>query len=183
VRGKAYNCTGLILQELREQLRLPSRDAAAAAQAARAALPGPMPLPAQPTHRQAAAGAARPAAGQAEQTGHLTVDAAARLPEGARAAVAGLLTSDPRRVAVQHSASPHGNPCTSSQTGKTLHYSNMQWLLPCSILPNSALRAEGRVTPLQGAGGNGGLLLASLRGGGGGHVKLACFDRDGSAQR
>ena len=59
----------------------------------------------------------------------------------------------------------------------------MQRLLPCIMLPTTALRAEGRVTPLQGAGGNGGLLLASLRGGGGFHVKLACFDRDGSAQR
>jgi hypothetical protein len=36
---------------------------------------------------------------------------------------------------------------------------------------------------LQGAGGNGGLLLASLRGGSSSHVKIACFDRDGSAQR
>lgn len=96
----------LTLQELREQLRLPSRDAAAAAQAARASLPGPMPPPTQPTHRQAAAGAAQPAAGQAGQTEQLTVDAAARLPEGAPAAVAGLLTSDPRRVAVQCSPAP-----------------------------------------------------------------------------
>ena len=109
----------LTLQELRERLRLPSRDAAAAAQAVCPALPAHMPPPAQPVQRQAAAGAARPLSGQAGQITHLTVEAAARLPEGAPASVAGLLTSDPRRVAVQRSASPHGYPCTSSQTGKS----------------------------------------------------------------
>jgi hypothetical protein len=97
------SCILLTLQELRERLRLPGRDAAAAAPALRPALPPLMPPPAQPMQRQAAPGAARPAAGQAEQITHLTVDAAARLPEGAPAAVAGMLTSDPRRVAVQHS--------------------------------------------------------------------------------
>lgn len=91
--------------------------------------------------------------------------------------MAGLLTSEPRRlVQLLRCIIPCLMPDLRAREPQVLSdgYDDCrQHAEPVRHMANIA----------QGASGGAGMLLAALRGAGGSQVKVACFDKDGSAQR